>query len=69
MDKKITIVGSEAYWEGLYINGELKYQGHEVTPYAILDSLGIETERLKADYNWLTERGRLPDRLEDVTLE
>jgi hypothetical protein len=61
----VTIVWGED-WEGLYIDGELKAQGHLISAKDVLDALGLELDEIEADGDWLGERGDLPQKLEEV---
>lgn len=57
-------------WEGLYVDGEIFDQGHNLDWRYIIESLfnvGIETRY--ADLGWLDQEGYLPESLEDVELE
>lgn len=53
-------------WAGLYVNGELRAENHSLRVSDVLEALGIEYERIECDQSWLEERGRLPERVEDV---
>ena len=56
-------------WKGLYVNGKLAYEGHSITPKEILDAIGIESEWVAVDPDWLESRGSLPENLSEVVLE
>jgi hypothetical protein len=53
-------------WEGLYLNGKLVKEGHNIRTDDLLCYLGFDAEYLYADDEWLAEQGRLPENLEDV---
>ena len=62
----IVIVNADD-WEGLYIDGDLKTEGHSLSLQNVLDILKIHTTfRYDVDYEWLEEIGRLPKSLSDV---
>jgi len=64
----ITIVRAED-WEGVYIDGKLIDDAHSFEGDEVLFMLGIDCEVKWADDTWLSERGRLPEKLEDVRFE
>jgi len=72
MAKKITVIENDAL-VGIYIDGELKHEGRELTYWTALHVLGLEFEVKEANEQWLLERGDLsnilPDKLEDVVIE
>lgn len=54
-------------WEGLYVDGRLVSQGHEVRLEAILAAFGIPPiPSVWTDDEWLAEVGELPSYLSDV---
>ncbi len=54
-------------WEGLYVDGVLKNEGHEVRLSWVLEAFGLPPARsLWADEKWLEEAGSLPALLSDV---
>lgn len=64
---KITVVGSpDGDWEGVYVDGRLKFEGHSITWWQMLDALGIEYDSFDADGEWLLCRGNLTDDLNKV---
>jgi hypothetical protein len=67
MGQEYTIVyGEEGDWEGLYIDGKLVYEGHEIPRHVLFEKMGIQcTDRQCAD-GWLEERGNLPNKLSEV---
>lgn len=50
-------------WEGLYVDGDLKAQGHSLHTQDILDALGVSHEARSIEDENVTF---LPDKLEDV---
>lgn len=64
---KMTIVQGDD-WEGLYVDGKLVEETHQIDWRARwVKLMGAET--VEADYEWLENRGTLPENLEDVKLE
>lgn len=63
--KTVTIVNADD-WMGLYIDGELVYEGHSIEEETLLKYVGVNCDSFWVDDNWITERGNLPSRLEDV---
>lgn len=53
-------------WQGLYINGELAFEGHRIDPVHALECLGFNVPCIEADPVWLEEEMRLPKQLSDV---
>ena len=39
MEKLLFVTGEEGDWEGLYLEGKLVKEGHELTKYDVLDAL------------------------------
>lgn len=68
MNKKYTLVRGD-YWEGLYIDGKLVTEGHEISLAEFAQLLGLDFERKCANLNWLETRGSLPDSLKKVKFE
>ena len=62
----IAIVDNEDDWIGLYINGRLVLEGHELNLYAVLGLLKIQYEKILPDYDWLYEQGTLPEDIMEV---
>jgi len=56
-------------WEGLYIDGELKRQGHNIDKVDFLECLGIAFDYKWCNNKWLEELGELPKNLKDVVWE
>jgi len=65
MKPKITLVDGDD-WQGLYVNGELVTQGHSIRAQDVCEVLGADYAFVSADYEWLDERGALPELLKDV---
>jgi hypothetical protein len=60
----IIVNGSD--WMGIYRNGELIYQGHDIQPHRLLELLGHKYKRVEADGDWLASRGALPTSFSEV---
>lgn len=60
------IVGDD--WEGIYIDGKLIEEGHNISPKNLLKKLGYVVETFEPDYDWLDGEGYLPEDLKDVKL-
>jgi hypothetical protein len=56
-------------WQGLYIDGKLVDEHHRLEVSDVLKHLGIECEDIRADDEWLEDRGTLPKKLKDVKQE
>jgi hypothetical protein len=65
---KVTFVNG-SNWVGLYIDGELKYEDHDIEPDILLDYLKLDYDWYYADETWLGHRGRLPQKIDDVVLK
>jgi len=66
----ITVVGNPSGdWEGVYVDGILKFEGHSIQWWQMLKALGIEYTTFDADDEWLLDRGRLPEKLTEVKKE
>ena len=72
---KITHVKSDAYWEGLYINGSLVTESHKLTADDVLstiqscqDGTPIEVKTIYALASWLEDVGSLPPTEDEVVL-
>lgn len=64
---KITLVDpSSSDWQGLYIDGKLVMENHQLSIYEILDAIGIDYKYIEADDEWLANRGSLPEKLSQV---
>lgn len=68
---KITVASNYEDWMGLYINGELVVEGHEVTIKDLCYALGHDYESIEFDSKWLqNEMGLgLPKELTEVKLK
>lgn len=72
---KITLVTNNDDWEGIYFDGVLMLEDHQLRPYDILylvqqsQAVVEDVVKLGVDDEWLYERGRLPKNLEDVVFE
>lgn len=43
---KVTLISSDdGDWEGIYVDGVLKHEGHNLEPSDILQALGVEFKR------------------------
>lgn len=67
---KITLVYGDD-WKGLYINGQLKLQNHDLDVRDVLEAINSEDkfvgiEVLEADAGWLADAHEFPDNLEHV---
>lgn len=62
--KIVTVNGGD--WQGLYIDGVLKYEDHSIDLDVFAGLVKIELEEKWCNDDWLSERGRLPERLEEV---
>lgn len=65
---KVVIVSNDDDWEGLYVDGKLYHQGHDIPNDVILEACNIEIKKIVCDQDWLLEEsdGRLPEKLSDV---
>lgn len=50
-------------WEGIYVDGALKYEGHYVEAEQVLEALGLSYD---VRYTALKDGGRLPAQLHSV---
>ena len=66
--EKITLVRGQD-WEGLYADGTLLDEGHEITVKQLCDAMGIECEVVTPNQEWLEDLGSLPDDLFEVKVE
>lgn len=70
---EITVVDGDD-WLGLYVNGDLKLQGHGRSRHADILAFGAEyapytVSLVFADVEWLHEEGQLPEVLSEVKVE
>lgn len=68
-------------WKGLYVNGKLYTDGHNIRPEYIINAINDNIDQLyednskiifkshNCDYDWIEEAGNFPEKLEDVVLE
>jgi hypothetical protein len=68
VNAKFTFVEGDD-WVGLYMDGELVYEGHSISPAYLAELLDADFERIWADDAWLYDVGTLPKNLEDVRVE
>lgn len=61
------VVGDD--WEGLYVNGELKTQGHSMSVRDVVEALGFSLQVFEPDMEWLDGEGALPKSFADVELK
>ena len=61
----VTLVKADD-WAGLYLDGKLIEQGHDIRIDDLLRHLGIKAEILWANDEWLNKLGGLPTNLEEV---
>lgn len=75
MTHDVTVVWTDGDWEGLYINSDCVWQGHQIPAYEALEILQKRNigefvlHQVWTDSAWMENRGHLPDRLENVVLE
>lgn len=69
---EITVVYSED-WSGLYINGQLEYEGHSIFWLDLALALKRHGMNIKivdpiadVDQTWLEDRGNLPQDIKDI---
>ncbi|MBS3648733.1 hypothetical protein KEU06_08835 [Pseudaminobacter sp. 19-2017] len=61
-------------WVGLYANGKLVMEGHEIQPMELLEWLVgsgqtiAKVESVEPDMDWLADRGSFPNDYADVVL-
>lgn len=61
MEKTITIVTNDNDWEGLYVDGQLVYEGHEIPRSVLLEAVGVVAETVVVEID-----GSLPDTLAEA---
>ena len=64
-DVEITIVDADD-WSGLYVNGELRDEGHSLRVSDVLEILGYKVTWKECDGDWMDEHGTLPNKLSEV---
>ncbi|TSC89542.1 MAG: hypothetical protein G01um10143_32 [Parcubacteria group bacterium Gr01-1014_3] len=62
---KIVIVNGDD-WHGLYVNGKLYYEGHEIPTDIIFKALKVPYKAIDCDLPWLIKNGRFPADLKQV---
>lgn len=64
---KITIVTNGDDWEGLYLDGVLFVQDHNITIDSLIEALGLEKETVEVSSRWLgDEVVSLPEKLNKI---
>lgn len=67
MTHKITIVSNYDNWEGVYVDGELKTEGHSVDSEEILKLLGMDVEKIEVSTDYLGGKvAGLPQKLSKI---
>lgn len=62
-DNEILVVTSEDRdWYGLYVDGELKCEGHRLTHSNIFYALGINYTEFEKDDTWFDDFGCCPEK-------
>ena len=64
---KVNIVYADD-WQGIYIDGKLKLEGHKIELFQFADIIGLELEEFEASYKWLINSGRLPEDFSEVVM-
>jgi hypothetical protein len=54
------VSSSDGDWEGLYLNGELKAEGHSLNLWDVFEAIGLAAGFREVDSDWLNDRGNLP---------
>lgn len=65
-EQKLTIVTNYEDWEGLYIDGKLVDEDHHLQLKDVLKLLGYDVVVKECNFDWICDRGLLPDNLDDV---
>lgn len=64
---KITIVSNGDDWEGLYLDGVLFCQDHQITVHDLTAALGLDSETVEVSPRWLGEKVvSLPEKLSTI---
>lgn len=50
-------VSEEGDWEGIYVNGELKAEGHSLDARQIIEALGLNLDRRSVSTEWFEKTG------------
>lgn len=53
-------------WEGIYVDGKIHVQGHQVRLEDFARIFGIELKHKGVGSGWLYDEGHLPYNLEDI---
>lgn len=63
-------------WQGIYINGWLAIEGHEIQTYQAMHIVAksckgknVKIEEIHVDKHWLEDVGNLPNKLDDIPSE
>lgn len=64
--KLVMVSSASGDWEGLYVDGVLKAEGHRVRTDEVLAILGIKIEEKECEEDWLESRGEFPVKLSEV---
>ena len=64
-------------WQGLYINGDLKIEGHEISMYQAihivakycLDTNKVRIEKIYLNQEWVEDNGNLPNKFSEIPQE
>lgn len=64
--KLVMVSSSSGDWYGLYKDGKLVMEDHELSASQVLNALGIVIEHREAKEDWVENRGNFPVLLKDV---
>lgn len=53
-------------WIGIYIDGGLVYEGHDIEETKLLDLAGVDEYTYEWLENWDSDLGRLPEDFEEI---
>ncbi len=56
----------EGDWEGIYVDGVLKAQGHTLDNGQILEAIGVSARHIDVKTEWIENAGHLPENLSDI---
>lgn len=65
MNKQFTYVDGDG-WVGLYVDGNLIYEDHDLDALTVFELMGIGVARLDADLDWIDKVGHFPLQLKEV---
>ena len=71
MKNFVLIISESGDWEGLYLNGVLEEQGHDIWRYSVVEYFkdGYDSFRVyDADTNWVENYGGLPETLDKAIM-